>query len=535
MNDSADIQVAGSKNYTAGRDILVNPKSLSVLLSEYFNEVDQEINKFLPNRILSPTRNNQDELFSSERMIRSLLRVGLPIEACFILLDILPQYLQEVVAQEEQTTTHHLRIAVIRAIYNIEGEYTMSQRETWGDRYSRRYGVPNHRIRILESSGDYVLFDYRYIEKEILPHMFLRLTGIEGVEPETIATSQDIDQMTFDIFEGVRSLHLYLVPYTCVLQIAEALAMQPPHPWFVAADTKERTIRYDKDRIDHHKRVIQSNKATDLEKWNSVSECITHSCSSILAYYGAYIGATKYAALNSLAGLVDVLLKGDELTIWGDNQIQNLPADLSSCGLTASQFLAILNKAKKQARWHYSEKSLASLTVTAIQIKDITNRVLDTDKEVGSLIETLTEHAASLSETEFRRNCFSLLKFLPDSKIQRVQTNSKLRWLVHSSESNVMREIRSHILIYPCAIAAPLETTEIEKKINYMLKAIETRPINVNSIVFVVGSSSVNNFKNVSQKLKVDGCQVIVRSVRDLCDIIGSDLGPEALEKFALQ
>ena len=537
MSQDKKIEINGNSNTVAGNNVVYNyGEELHEKITKRLSEIDKEINDIIPFKILAPTRNNNLEEFSSEILFSSLSRIGVSIVAAFIVIETVGEHLKKLSQENNKLSTSHVRSAVASTINNLDPiRFSPSNIQKWSDRYIRRYGAPDTRIKVLNINGDDENFDYNFIQKIIIPHIIKRTLNVnyENVKDEFIK-SQNISAMCEEIFDAVRSLNLYFIPYKTVLYIAESLALQPPHPWFVSPTTQHGIVEYDIDRArDHAKLMIEAlNMESPHQSIHSCIECISHSCSAILAYYGSFIGAKHLAPLSSLLNMIDLCEEQKNVTLWENCSIKQIIGDLQSIGYSISDTKRLLLKIHKSMSYNLNHEKIKSLTKSVIELNNISESLIQKRKEIDRYKNKINEDLSKIENDEFRYLTFKFMQFLPNCRIQDVESEKRIRWLIHDLNYGVFRDIKSHILIFPCPNSYHVTHDDFEDKIILITEILEQKSQLSNSVIFVVRDQSINYFKDKITPMKPNEVIFVFAKMRDILDIYNSKDRKATFEKL---
>ncbi len=446
-----DNQIEGNNNIVAGRDVVISDTlSLSKKLQERMHDIDKKINEILPNSILSPTRNNALVKFSSGKMLQSLSKLGIPIEAAIEVMDNIDGILVELIDEEEQITTRALRKSVTKSIYTLDvSKYGSTTLQLWGDQYARRYGDPESQITVIERDGENHPLVYKYIIKQLLPQLIEKLLKIPYEEIEGKFINQThMRFMAENILEHVKSMNLYKIQYKTLFNLAEDLSTQPPHPWFVQKPFLNEIVAYDLERAKAHKINIptQWNNKEISSCWHSTVECVYHSCSAILAFYGCILGGSELAPLYHLINILKICEKKDYSVVWEHCNITQIEGDLYTINKSIHSVLRVLNKTAKYSTGN-SEKSLKNLINYSQNINEIAVDLINSHTELNDLGSE--EKINALPEKDFHLAIINIFKkvFKYNSVIDICTT--KGYWFIHDIDSALFRDIKAEILILP--------------------------------------------------------------------------------------
>ncbi len=346
------------------RAVEINSENLQKFIAEIDSRIHEELG-----RLYSPTRRQEVE-FSSYRLFRSLSLIDIPPDIILEIMKELPGFLHEVVGQDKEFTTGHVRAAVAKAIsglpistlqssYKAQNsgpaangkteptgiiETLEDKKHEWAKRYARKYGDPNQTTQIVMPDGTEVPLDFKFLKDDLIPNLLTDCLGyLFEAENSDLISPHEIAEMSEIVLNELRRINLYNVKYTTAMSLAEDIAIQPPNPWIVTTRTRLATIAYDQDRASKHLETLRSiSSVNDEEFWYRYREFVHHCCSLILATYGGFLG---HKNLHSLYVLRNWLSIEDQNTVlWNYCELRHISHDLARCGHSLDEFGAILKK-----------------------------------------------------------------------------------------------------------------------------------------------------------------------------------------------
>jgi hypothetical protein len=396
VSEPTNINVSGSGHITAGRSITIfsGNDTLEALKAKLV-----ELDAFLSSQLgeVVSSRTNTVVPFSSDKIISSLVALDIAPYAAHKVVFELQKYIQRPTGVD-RTTTNAIRMAVARAIFNIDfGPELNGKRDEWAKRYARRYGNPDQLLLVIHRDGQHEPLDYKYIKQQLVPHVLRRIWEVNDVSKFIgwLISQQAIAEMAESILNEVKRLDVYSIRYKTLLYIAEDIALQPPHPWLVSPLSQERTVAYDFERIKVHLTRLEGGESEE-SKWQAVGECIHHSCSGILALYGYFLGSRYLSTLSNLKAAIDMNLENAPL--WGFCEIRNIEADLLAAQTSVSTLSQLLKKTEKMLAVRSSE-NLKAVSKLGIELADAALRLratIERRKRIFSQLateENLTDHS----------------------------------------------------------------------------------------------------------------------------------------------
>ena len=358
-----------NSNAIAGNQINYSFVGPDLDLNERFALIDSEIESLFGSP-RSPTEEGMKVKFSSGKLFSSLIDIGIDAQISYLIAKGIKPYLEEELAKfENEFDTSHIRRAVGLAILHMEKiSLSRTARRNLAGKYARTYGDPRNAIMVIfEGNQAAQPLNFRYLERTFLPDLTEKLVGFQmdkQVDSRRIPVlpRASIDHMTNEILGSVRRMGIYQVRYETLWRIAEDLALQPPHPWFVNNSNKEQTIQHDMERAESHFKRLDIESNRDLIFWRSAGECLNHICSCILANYNCAIGGGKDAAPNTMRNFTRLACSEthSNLSLWDYCEINQLDDDLQSLGRTINDFHRDLIDVQKNITRMNAQSKMAS-------------------------------------------------------------------------------------------------------------------------------------------------------------------------------
>ncbi|WP_209349360.1 hypothetical protein [Pontixanthobacter sp. CEM42] len=372
----AEQDIDGDGNMVAGRDNHLSKVFITRPIQEVergLAEVDQRVTSEYGSLAVSTDAVAE---FDSEKLISSLVNIGIPARtALLIALHIFP-FIQESVEREGgKFSTAHIRRAVSHSISGMaELGLSIKERQDMAAKYARNFGNPKHINMIVFENGETQPITYRYVVETFVPNVLRHVLG-KSYRLSEVVSSRNIDHMSSEIIECIRRLGIYHIRYDTALMLAVDLATQLPHPWLIFASNRDDVMAHDAERTSKHLSILTADDCSQAEFWRSAYECFNHICSSILAYYGCPIGGGTHAPSNTLRNVTRLAAEGDHqnLALWELCEINQLEDDLAEIGVTIDQFhrrLKMLQKPIARSRIDKIElikdelRSLSELSAT---------------------------------------------------------------------------------------------------------------------------------------------------------------------------
>ena len=303
-----------------------------------FKEEDEKINTLIPDGI-KVIKTNETTSFSSEKILTSLIRIGMPIEPAILTIEDVIEKTMEFAQSNGSLSTQQIRRIVADAIRNIESVNNFESEE-WSYRYTRKYGHDSRQVVIYNfPEKQEVLLSYSVVA-EIIKDAFHKIIPVDAVRAIPRA---HMDAMSDYIMEFVNGCDLYYLDYDILLNMIIELSRQPPHPWLITDNTRDLLRNYDIEAIQSNINKINAGDLNDGELY-CYTEIIHHSSSLILQKYQWFLGADDFSAFNILKNILKKYSTTDfKEIVQMNNSIQKLERDLVLAGTTISNFQELLD------------------------------------------------------------------------------------------------------------------------------------------------------------------------------------------------
>lgn len=445
-------QVDGSNNIQAGRDVTISitdRESLREHFTDRLERIDQRINALCPSGFRSPTAENALQRFQSDKLIISMARSGIPIQVGLDVAERLEGHLRLVMPTEGQSTTGHVRQAVMDCIYSLGSTYSKGEIQAWADIYARRYGNPTERLTVLHRDNTSEDLNFSFLQSQLIPHLvekILQGATYEHLQRAEVITKSAAKRMAEDILDHVKSLNVYSIRYKTLFNIAYDLALQPPHPWFVDVDTKAHTVAYDIERATFHDLLLDGllGGGNSLQCRHSIRESVHHSCSAILAHYGAFLGAHHMGSLGALThALATAASDGNEL-LWKGSTIQQIEGDLRAIGSSRERLIRDLNRVGKNTS--AGDEALEGTVASVHKLVELARTLVAPELHPATTLQQLLE-SPLLDPVQFMDAAMNILRRVDGFEgFERIDESSA--WLDHDIYGGLFHDVRSRVLIH---------------------------------------------------------------------------------------
>ena len=371
-----------SSSDTVFRDI---EKSLKKI-AEIFESEDMKINTLLPERVLI-NKTNQREQYKTEKIIRSLLNLGIPLiptyEIAYATIRKLNDKLGKISDTSECFSTKDVREMVSMSIQECSTtKYSMSDIEKWTNKYARRYGHNNRNVEIYWDRSDRIKeLSYDYIANEFLDDVIDDISHGNSIKSELSAA--DRREMATEILDFINHCDLYRIRYSLLKEMVIEIATQPPHPWMVYNSIRNDILEYDskalKNNLDKIDEVINS-ESEDMISQSTALEILHHASALILGIHYYFFGCNDMTAFYQLYEVLKMLR---DPFGWNDaitrSKASGLLADISFSGIEINKLISLMERLLISLH----ENRIASIEFAqdvrqfgnyAVQIYDLGNR-----------------------------------------------------------------------------------------------------------------------------------------------------------------
>ena len=319
-------------------------------LCELFRTEDDEINNLIPNGIMN-VKSGTTAKFKSEKILSSLIKVGMPIDVAVQTLELVIDELYTKAKQNHSLSTKEIRQHVADAIKKTKTTDAFDAEE-WGYRYVRKYGHDNRRIVV-----------YNYPEKGSVELSYSTVIDIIKDAFQEALPSQNVEaigrrrygNMASYIMEFVNGCDLYYIDYSILLSMIIEIARQPPHPWLITNNTREKLIQYNIDAVQSNIKQLRGadNMLPTSHFFCYYSEIIHHASSLILERYQWFLGENDFSSFFILHDLIKNYNNSDfQVIVNSNNAIQKLERDLVLAETSLEKFLKELAEIKKVIQSH---------------------------------------------------------------------------------------------------------------------------------------------------------------------------------------
>jgi hypothetical protein len=515
--------IEGSHNINAGGNVTIsetNDISLKTQLESLFNQIDARLlSRF--GQIEAPTKANDEESFSCQKIMRSLINIGLPHSAAIDVIEGVEHAISNEFDPSKKLSTTDIRRAVQNSIYNLSfSDYGENNLQLWGDNYVRRYGDSNRRLAIINSDDTISLIDYPYLKNSLIPDLINHVYGVKLGSVKKLITPTQIKPMAENILEHVKSLNLCFIRYKTLFALALDLATQPPHPWIANDDTAERVVEYDLERATIHHEKMSKYCGTDKihQYWHSIDECLYHSCSMMLAYYRMFIGCSPVAPITNLLASLKLNHEGYSSNLWNSSRISQIESDLKSLGYNFQDLV----KQLERIIIHRSVKRTKDMSLFSEEVSNFYELSIDL---IGHRVEVENFLRKSIYSESTESELLPIIRstFLKVKGLRIREEDLKMEdnmfWLRHKLNTPVFREIEAKVLVIPVSSSVINDIENYQSYISMKITILETSGEYINSVIFVTFHEDIEMFRELVRLECGKGYRAVVTSVYCLLKI----------------
>lgn len=281
-----------------------------------FEEEDQLINQILGQKQIK-NKSGNSEPFSSEKIMRSLIMIGIPFPAVS---EITKRTIDSVLglvpsnASEWVLDTKTIRLKVLEAIRALDGaQWSTDKVGYWCVKYIRRYGHNNRIIQFcnipvnLNEGKTINDANYKFIKEVFLPDLFQ--TVCPSFDMKRITNSQKIN-LANEIISFINGCDLYMIDYNVLKQMVIEIVTKPPHPWIINDQQREELVAYDRNSVESNLQEIAQCEERNKEIPLAVFvELLHHVSAMMLDRYFNFCGCADleafYILINCFKNLLD--------------------------------------------------------------------------------------------------------------------------------------------------------------------------------------------------------------------------------------
>lgn len=480
-------------------------------------------------------KTNKEEDFSASKILKSLLTIGMPLDAAFSVFENSITNLVKQHVEGKKFETKEIRRIVCESIQSCDlRNYAPSQIQIWSQKYVRKYGRNNQVVKIQYDNGSTTDISMEFL-KQFVDDLILSISPNISVKKISSNSRKDIAECVLDF---VNSCDVYIIRYEVLRSIILEIALQPPHPWFINETTKSSIINYDSKQL-----KVNLTKANHYFSSNVrivpqsiLMEIIHHASSMILSEYDFFLGCNDLSSLYLLESLMNELINIPyEDILLEEFPINKLLPDITKVGIDYEEYFNLIK--------YISSK----VNTSALNTADFSRKVNEFGKFSLKIIENLsstefekffTERWENYSVQDILKNIrlFMNVSFGNNEiKSKEMESKQNFFWYrLRKFKSNVFSEVKSNFFVfYGENKNSDLNSFERFKEQNVKMGC--------NLIIIISEENDTSDFlrKSVLKKLNeshcADGLVIINLDKEMLKEIYWSNNPPKFFEDILLR
>ncbi|MFZ1400101.1 MAG: hypothetical protein WAS33_24575, partial [Candidatus Promineifilaceae bacterium] len=263
-------------------------------------------------------------------------------------------------------------------------------------------------------------------------------------------------------------MNVYEIHYDTLYRMVSDIALNPPHPWVVKRAFDGSIIEYDLDRAtDHASNMLAAFEDGDFPSArHKCMECLEHSCSALLAYYGVFMGVKPFHNLMRTLKLPDT-----NPLLWKKLKIHQLEGDLSGLGRSLMEFQNYLSKANKLTS-AYSGEKLGKLINRVTQIYNLVVEVLEHRKRIEKQLFQIKQ-ISELSSPDFLQTVVDVFASIPNFKMRIAIKEPEFSgyWFEHNIHSGgILHKLDPRLLVAALHNGKAIMSEQVSAVIDYFEK-----------------------------------------------------------------
>lgn len=265
--------------------------------TNFLTSLDDKMYSNYGRKIYSSKYNCKEE-FSSEKIVSSLLKIGIPYRMALQVTEAAVDYLISPEFKRKHfgdIKTEYIRNSVYFAICNLpcDDEKQFDKNE-WAGKYARRYGHNDLQLVICDVNGVDINISHTFISDTIIKDMFYRVTGSNDCYMAFPRT--EIDDIATSILDFLKECDVYALQYECLINILMEIASREPHPYIVTMESRERVLIYHNNKLEKHLKKLLDKEA----EYITILETLYHSSALLISMYTNVIGYLETSPITIL-------------------------------------------------------------------------------------------------------------------------------------------------------------------------------------------------------------------------------------------
>lgn len=505
-------------------------------IKKFFKEIDIQMNSRF--KIIDSKNLSKRELFESEKLIYSLVSIGIPLNYTLKMLNFVTG---SIIANNKkgEIETSEIRKAVRNTLYSLEKVgFEQKQCQIWGDVYVRKYGNPEGPMELIHINDETEPLDYEFIHEKLIPETLAEILHTEKSRILKSISKKEIVSMGNELMRIISELGIYRIHHRTLILLAKDVAMQPPHSWVIDSNRLFEYVERDLKKADKHLNGAKCfyNENNFAYCRNSIRECIHHVSAAILGYYKDISGFGDLSAFYNLMDRVNVITFGKKSQLPEESKIQMLEGDICFCNnLTLYDFSDLMKKLKRHLESMHEEEILKEMIPLLEKYFSIGKSLVSGRRNLKEKLERATECKVNkikcqLYEDVVKKifelsNCFIVNKDIRKG-------NKQIDLVIENScVSGEFREIKKFIYV-ECKNTKSKVEIEVVEKLGKRVEETPNRFCNTGILVSAKGFSKPAMDEALSFVGK--GTLIILLKNRDLYEMIEKDIMKELDAKITM-
>lgn len=306
----------------------------------FFNELDQKVFEVYGKKIYSRKFDSREN-FSTEKILSSLLNVGMPFETTLKVVETVVNTLVSSQYRKEhfgEMTTEVIRNEVYYTIChfgfeNNSNKYDISE---WAGKYARKYGHNSLQLTIIDADDRRQSASIKYISDTIIRDMFFRVTGNDDCYKSLLRT--EINRIALDISKFLKECSAYFLEYDVLIDFLIEIASQIPHPYIILEKRKKCILEYHEKKVRKHLNNLRCKKAEHI----TILETLYHSSALLVSMYSNVTGYNETSPITILHQSIAKLGMDDAKTPISKLHIVDLKKDMGNSNISWQEFVYLV-------------------------------------------------------------------------------------------------------------------------------------------------------------------------------------------------
>lgn len=407
-----------------------------------YEEEDKIINQKLGRKQIRNKSGNLED-FNSEKIMRSLIKIGIPFPAVSqITKNAIESVFELISANNEEVDTKTIRVKVLEAIRSLEStDWTVGEIGNWCTKYIRRYGHNNRTIQFcnipayLNEGVSVNDANFKFIKEIFLPDLFQNVCPALDM---TSITQSQLSNLAQEIIVFINNCDLYIIDYTTLRNMVQEIITKPPHPWLINEQQRNTIIEYDRNAVKSNLKQIAECKDNSLEIPHAVFvELLHHTSAMMLDRYFSFCGCADLDAFIILSqyfkNLIEYRVDFRNWDLMLENkEIKRLVDDFSLHGISILDYYLKLRAIDPQrVPMSNDTQYVTDITNFASDSLNLINCFEVSDEEVANELEMFSQsNWKNYSKAEIDGNVGRILSLLFPSDFSKGTPKSEAVWWI---------------------------------------------------------------------------------------------------------